>query len=239
MAAKLLSAAALGLTALMLTPGPARQAPPAFKAGTAAQAARAPSGWVAVGTLLEACSCAVPCPCNFGQNPSRDYCHTVYAYRLKTARYGAVTLDGLVFGGGEADKGPMGFLDTRATPEQKPALEKLAYAVFAHGGASATARKFETVHIIATDDGQRFRVKFGDRGGFEAAILFGRDHKRPIIVENNTTWPVDRFIKGKTSQFDYQDTLGNRLRLDGVNANLGEFHLSGGTAAMSSDAPGK
>jgi len=224
MLTKLTLASALALAVLMAALGLGRQTPAARK--IAAPAART-SGWSAVGTLLEACSCAVPCPCNFGQNPSRDYCHTVYAYRLKTARYAGVTLDGLVFGGGEADKGAMGFLDSRATPEQKPALEKLALAVFAQGGASAGARKFETVRIVATDDGKRFRLGFGGRGGFEAGILFGRDNKRPIIVENNTTWPVDRFIKGKTSQFDYQDALGNHIQLEGVNANIGEFHLSG------------
>src|ERR1041385_507056 len=76
-------------------------------AGTPQKAAE----WSAVGTLLEACSCSVPCTCNFGQGPNRSYCHTVYAYRLKTGSYGGVTLDGLAFGGGEADKGAIGYLD--------------------------------------------------------------------------------------------------------------------------------
>ena len=40
-------------------------------------------------------------------------------------------MDGLVFGGGEADKGAFGFLDARATSAQKVALQKLAMAVFA------------------------------------------------------------------------------------------------------------
>jgi hypothetical protein len=218
-------AALLGV--LMLS-GPVQEAgKPASK--PAASATRAAGEWEAAGTLLEACSCSVPCPCNFGQGPTGGSCHTVYAYRLKTASYDGVTLDGLVFGGGEASRGAAGFLDSRATAAQRPALEKLARAVFAQGGASGGARMFETVAIAATDDGRRFRVRFGERGGFEADILFGRDRKRPIVVENNTTWPVDRFIKGKTTQFVYQDTLGNRLRLDGVNANLGEFKLSGRT----------
>jgi hypothetical protein len=183
--------------------------------------------WEASGTLLEACSCSVPCPCNFGQGPTGGSCHTVYAYRLKTARFGGATLDGLAFGGGEADRGAMGFLDSRATPEQRAALEKLALAVFAKGGASGGPRKFETVKIVATDDAKRFHAAFGERGGFDADILFGRDRTHPIVVENNTTWPVARFVKGKTTRFEYQDGLGNRLRLDGVNANIGEFHLSG------------
>jgi hypothetical protein len=195
----------------------------------AASPAKARAGWEASGTMIEACSCGVPCPCNFAQSPTGGYCHTVYAYRLKSGRYGSVTLDGLIFGGGEAGKGAMGFLDSRATPEQKTALEKLAYAVFAHGGPAAGPRPFESVAITAVDESRRFGVEFGPRGGFEADILFGRDRKRPITVDNNTTWPVERFIKGKTTKFSYQDSLGNRLKLDGVNANIGEFHLSDAT----------
>src|SRR5580658_3284695 len=90
--------------------------------------------WEASGTLFEACSCAVPCPCNFRQSPSRGYCYTVYAYRLKSAHFGAMKLDGLVLGGGEADKEPIGFLDSRAVGDRRAALEKLALAVFGKGG---------------------------------------------------------------------------------------------------------
>ena len=185
-----------------------------------------PGEWAAVGTLLEACSCSVPCPCNFGQGPSRSYCHTVYAYRLKSGNYGAVALDGLIFGGGEADKAPVGFLDSRATAQQKPALEKLALAVFGQGGASGGPRRFEAARITAKDDARRMEVEFGQSGGFEAKLLIGRDGKSPIVVENNTTWPVSRFIKAKTTRFTYQDSAGNRLKLDGVNANIGQFNLS-------------
>ncbi len=216
----------LGLLAMTVAPVLGGRAPAKAADGSPAPGLRVQAKWEAAGTLFEACSCSVPCPCNFGQEPTRGTCHTVYAYRLKTGRYGSVTLDGLAFGGGEAEKGAMGFLDSSATPEQKPALEKLAIAVFARGGASSGVRKFESVRIGLLDDSKRFRVGFGESGGFEADILFGRDPKRPIIVENNTTWPVARFIKGKTTRFAYQDAMGNRLRYDGVNANLGEFRLS-------------
>ncbi len=181
--------------------------------------------WMAKGTLFEACSCHVPCPCNFGQSPSNGSCNTIYAYRLKTARYGGVTLDGLIFGGGEAASGAMGFVDGRATAAQRPLLEKLALAVFGKGGASGGPRKFVSATLVATDTPTQFQLSFGDSGGFAANVLIGADGKNPIIVENNTTWPVHRFIKGKTSSFDYHDTLGNRLKYDGVNANLGEFDL--------------
>ena len=212
---------------LAVAPGLGQNTTNSPKTAQVVQAAKPQAGWEAAGTLLEACSCGVPCPCNFGQSPSNDYCHTVYAYRLKSGHYLGVKLDGLIFGGGEADKGVMGFLDSRATAEQKPALEKLAQVVFSQGGASAGPRRFETARITATDNASHLRVEFGESGGFDADILFGRDRKRPIIVENNTTWPVPRFVKAKTTHFAYQDSTGNRLRLDGVNANIGEFRLAG------------
>ena len=201
------------------------------QAGNAPRQAEAKQAgeWTAKGTLFEACSCSVPCPCNFGQPPSRGFCHTVYAYRLKTARYNGVVLDGLVFGGGEGDKGAMGFVDARATPAQRSTLEKLAMAVFGKGGASSGARSFTTVKLVVEDNPAKFRLDFGDSGGFSADVLIGADGKNPIIVENNTTWPVRRFIKGKTTRFAYKDALGNKLQYDGVNANLGEFSLSGST----------
>ncbi len=196
----------------------------------------APPLWLASGTLLEVCSCSVPCPCNFGQGPSNDYCHTVYIYRLKTARYDGVTLDGLAFGGGEADKGAMGYLDERAKPAQRAALEKLALAVFGKGGASSGARTFTWTKIVAEDDPRHFKMGFGETSAIAANILLGRDGKNPIVVENNTTWPVHRFIKGKTTRFDYKDSLGNALHYDGVNANLGEFKLSS-AATTPADKP--
>ena len=200
---------------------------------------RPPLNWSATGTLLEACSCAVPCPCNFGESPTMGYCHTVYAYKLKKATYNGVTLDGLVFGGGEAEKGAMGYLDSRATPAQTKALEELAKAVFAKGGASGGTRKFIPTRITTTQTKQDFSVKFGESGGFAADLILGADGKTPIIVENNVTWPVKRFSKGKTTSFRYQDGAGNRIEREGVNANLGEFSLNGGASSAKAGKTGK
>ncbi len=193
--------------------------------------------WQATGTLLEVCSCSVPCPCNFGQPPSNDFCHTVYAYRLKTARYAGVNLDGLVFGGGEAEKGAMGYLDARAAPTQRAALEKLALAVFSKGGASSGGRAFTWTTIVAESDPRHFKIGFGDTSAIAADILIGRDGRNPIIVENNTTWPVPRFIKAKTTRFDYKDRLGNTLHYEGVNANLGDFKLTSDQTVASTAKP--
>src|SRR5690348_6189415 len=98
MGAKLVRAGGLLLVSLVLLHGVEQRASRAAASCGSPQRENATKGWAADGTLLEACSCSVPCPCNFGQGPSRSYCHTIYAYRLKSARYEGVTLDGLVFG---------------------------------------------------------------------------------------------------------------------------------------------
>ncbi len=231
--------AAVGLTGMMSGAASAHaQTPNAATPTRPKSGARLPTGWEAKGTLFEACSCSVPCPCNFGQPPTRGFCHTVYAYRLKTAHYEGVVLDGLAFGGGEGTQGAMGFVDARAAAVQRPALEKLALAVFGKGGASGGPRKFVSARLEAADTPGQFRLNLGDAGGFAADILIGADGKNPIIVENNTTWPVRRFIKGKTTRFDYKDALGNNLHFEGVNANLGEFSLSSGASGMTGKAGG-
>ena len=206
--------------------------------GTLKESPKNNATWEAKGTLFEACSCSVPCPCNFGQSPTQGFCHTIYAYRLKTARYGNMVLDGLVFGGGEGPQGAAGFVDARATATQRPILEKMALAVFGKGGASGGPRKFTPARLALDDTGNQFHVEFGAAGGFAADVLIGADGKNPIIVENNTTWPVRRFIKGKTTRFDYKDALGNNLHYDGVNANLGEFTLAGSLGSGGSAAKG-
>lgn len=183
--------------------------------------------WQAEGQLLESCTCNVPCPCNFGQPPSHNSCNALFVYRLDHAHYGPIVLDGLSFGGCDGPKSAVGYLDSRATPEQQAALKQLAEAVFAKGGPWAGQRKWIIASITTEITPRLFRIQFGEAGGFQAQILIGRDGKNPIVVENNTTWPVMRFAKGKTTQMSYRDTLGNQMQYQNVNANLGHFVLEG------------
>src|SRR5579875_2990895 len=169
--------------------------------------------WQAEGQLLESCTCNVPCPCNFGQPPSHGSCNALFVYRLAHAHYGP--------------KSAVGYLDSRATSEQQAALKQLAKAVFAKGGPWSGRRKWISVPITTEITPHLFRVQLGDAGGFQAQILIGRDGKNPIVVENNVTWPVMRFTKGKTTQMSYHDIFGNQMQYQNVNANLGHFTLEG------------
>jgi hypothetical protein len=154
--------------------------------------------WSASGTLLESCTCAVPCTCNFGEGPSpHPYCHAVFAYRLEKASWNGTDLSGLIVGGADGPKGIIGFLDERATPNQRPALEKLARAVMAQGGPAGGPRKFIASQITHAVEGNNLRLEIPGHGGFVATVIVGRDGRSPVVVENNTVWPIPRAIKGK------------------------------------------
>lgn len=183
--------------------------------------------WSATGVLLESCTCAVPCTCNFGEGPSPNhYCHAVYAYKLEKAQWDGVDLSGLVVGGADGPKGNAGYLDARATPAQRPALEKLTYALFQQGGPASGKRQFVTLNIVHEVKDNDLKLNYPGRGGFTAKVIIGRDGKSPVVVENNTIWPIPRAIKGK-SQLSYKDTTAGEITGDGVNANYGTFSLQG------------
>lgn len=184
--------------------------------------------WIAEGTLLEACTCAVPCTCNFGQGPSpHNYCHAVYAYKLDKGAWNGVNVSGLIFGGADGPRGNIGFVDERATPAQSAVLEKLARVVFAKGGPAVGARTFLPARIRHQVDDHNLRLDIAGHGGFAARVIVGYDGKTPVVVENNTVWPIRRAIKAATHPLRYRDAHAGELRGENTNANYGAFAFTG------------
>ena len=236
------SVAVLALAAFAARWGAAASEPPRGAPVTVRQAAPAPSGantWRAAGTLLESCTCAVPCSCNFGEGPSpHSYCHAVYGYKLDPGSvWGTTDLSGLVVGGADGPKGSVGFLDERATPAQRGALEKLARQIFAQGGPAGGVRPWVSVPIAHQVNGNDLRLDLGKMGGFRARVIMGRDGRLPVVVENNTVWPIPRAIKAKALPLSFQDARVGSIRGDGSNANYGAFSFSGRIAAGAAAAP--
>lgn len=189
-----------------------------------AQTPPAAPKWSASGTLLESCTCAVPCTCNFGQGPSPHmYCYAVYAYRLEKASWNGTDLSGLVIAGADGPKGTAGFVDARATPAQRPALEGLGRALFAQGGPSGAPSHWIPAAITHEVKGNELHLEVAGHGGFAAHVLIGRDGKTPIVVENNTIWPMKRATKGKSTRLSFDDTAAGTIKGDGTNANYGAF----------------
>src|SRR6476660_5818255 len=88
------------------------------------------TAWRMRGDVMEACSCATACPCNFGSNPTQVPCDAVLGWRVLDGQYGSVRLDGLNVVAYARIPGPvfegnwtMGvYLDERASPQQVEAL---------------------------------------------------------------------------------------------------------------------
>lgn len=187
----------------------------------------APVSWSAAGTLLESCTCAVPCTCNFGQGPSpKDTCNAVFAYRLEKASWDGIDLSGLVIAGADGPKGTAGFIDDRATAAQRPALEKLGAKLFAQGGPARIPKEWTPIALTHEVKGGVLHLAIGDKGGFTARILMGRDGKSPIVVENNLTWPIPRATKGISSTLSFQDDKAGSFSGEKTNANYGSFSFS-------------
>jgi len=53
------------------------------------------TSWRMRGDVMEACSCATTCPCNFGSDPTPLPCEVVIGWRIEDGNYGNTRLDGL------------------------------------------------------------------------------------------------------------------------------------------------
>ena len=213
--------------------------------------------WHIKGQLSEACTCNVPCTCNFGERPSpHEFCYAMWSYWVQEGSWEQIKLNDLRIGGVDGPGGILGLLDARADATQRTAMENIWHALsgrmlclmrlwpFKAGGTEPgpdrPARQssiirtlyaerqflgFEYVQIDQTITRQGSRLTFPDRGGFEAAYIFGRDPTQPLTVTNIVSWPIPVSIKGKTIFLKYKDKF-NQLDYQGTNANQGHFDLS-------------
>ena len=91
--------------------------------------------WHVVGDWFDVCRCDIPCPCEFAQAPTDNYCEAVLTWHIREGHYGDVPLDGLSLiavsafegnlwaGETKADLGL--FIDERADENQREALQQI------------------------------------------------------------------------------------------------------------------
>ena len=198
----------------------------AVAAGTADQPV---THWEIAGDLTEACSCAVPCTCNFREAPSpHHYCWTVFGLNIERGYYGEGKLDGLHLAAAHGRKSAVWYFDDQATPAQADALKAVAEALHWHTGSPI---HFETVRITQVVGEKGNSLEVSGHGGFDADYIIGLDGKTPVVVENNSTWNIGRSIKGKVKKLKYRDHYGNKFEFEGVNSNQGKFDWTDQTPA--------
>jgi hypothetical protein len=189
--------------------------------------------WKITGALTEACTCSVPCSCNFGEGPSpHSYCYPFYSYHIRKGNYGDVVLDDLHFGSADLRGGRHMFMDERANAQQREALRIIMARVVERVSAEDSERKAkelaEEIEYVAIEQ------QYGDRknllrvagfGEFAADYVMGLDKSSPVVVRNNTTWRIQDAIKAKTST--YKVKVGRDVvDTKDTNSNQGDFEYS-------------
>ena len=198
-----------------------------YRSTASEEITRADERWHIKGALSEACTCNVPCTCNFGQGPSpHSYCYSIYAYEITEGNFGDVKLDGLRFGAIDAAKGDTIYLDSRAEGKQREALEAVARKVMRVDGDRMGRSKLLGIQYVKIEqqyDDRHDALDLGTAGSFKTDYIMGRDKTKPVLVVNNTEWAIHEAIKGKTSVFTIKDQYGNRYSARGTNSNHGDF----------------
>lgn len=196
-----------------------------FSAGAFAAEVPAPKPWHITGELAEACTCHVPCTCEFGQGPSPEsHCHAVVTMSIEKGSLGSIPLDGLKLGFAWASKGVAIYIDAKSTPEQEAALRGVVGRIAEVSGWKPNLVAKAAITQTITPEAVSSRL--GDAGGFDAEMLIGLDGKTPVVVENNGDLNVPRLEKGKTKSVDYHDALGNVIKTSATNSSRGRFDWS-------------
>lgn len=91
--------------------------------------------WHVVGDWFDVCRCDIPCPCEFAQAPTDNWCEGVLAWHIREGHYGDVRLDGLSLialgafegniWGGETKTDIGLFIDEQADESQREALQMI------------------------------------------------------------------------------------------------------------------
>lgn len=205
-------------------------------ARVAAQSSQTPpasNSWMIEGGLTEACTCSVPCTCNFGEGPSpHDYCYALYSYDIRKGAYNNVTLDGLRFGATDLKKGRTFFIDEHANELQRDALRVIIARVIertspetALAKGKELSKEVRYANITQTYDNRRNHLEVKGVGEFSADYIMGLDKTQPVVVRNNTTWRILDAIKAKTS--DFRVRVGkDSINTKSTNSNQGDFRYS-------------
>lgn len=198
--------------------------------------------WKITGQLEEACTCNAACPCWFDSKPTQETCGGHQVLFIEKGRYGNVPLAGLAIANtvqspeGKTMMGSVGkwnfsylYVDAKATPEQRHALEEIGKAVLPFGASPKT--KIRYVPITRTVRGNEHDITIGKIGTFHGHLLAGGLGGAPKIVNPPGADPIHHeYQQGKTTKFTYSDA-GQSWDTKNSNYMLGSFSVDSGQYA--------
>lgn len=196
--------------------------------------------WRISGDLSEACTCDVPCACNFGQAPApHAFCWALASLEIEQGHYGKTKLDGLKLATASAKNGTVWYVSNSATPEQVKALEMITKQIRGklmdyYRGVDPKILEdpqfkdlgLKKINIVQDMTANSHSIRLGELGGFQSDYLIGIDGKTPIKMMNNWSWNITENIKAKAKRLYYKDEFGNEFDMADRNANQGRFDWS-------------
>jgi hypothetical protein len=190
--------------------------------------------WKITGQLEEACSCDAACPCWFGSKPTKMTCSGGQVLFIEKGNYGNVKLDGLTVA--NMSQSPAGrtmmesfgdwnfsynYIDEKATPEQRKALEAIAAQVLVPGASKKTETRY--VPIARKIDGKEHQITLGEYGTFYGHLIEGGLGGSPKVVNPPGADPIHHeYAQGHTSKMTYNDAEQN-WSWDNSNYMFGTF----------------
>lgn len=175
--------------------------------------------WKITGQLEEACSCNAACPCWFDSKPTRMTCGGSQVLFIQKGNYGNVKLDGLAianYAESPEDRTMMdsfgkwkfstNYIDEKANPEQRKALEAIAAIVLPSNNASAN---FRTAYVPITRkiEGKDHIITIGTVATFTGHLVEGGLGGSSKITDPPGADPIHhQYTQGKTTKLTYTDS---------------------------------
>jgi len=194
------------------------------------------AGWRIAGEFAEACTCAAACPCWFGSKPTRMKCGGGEALFIEKGHYGKVALDGLAvasIGQSPAGQSMMDsfgnwefahiYVDERATPEQRKALEAIMRTIRGPASKNMEVRYVPLTHTVK--DGIH-TVHLGNHGSFSGKLHEGGLGGHSTIINPAGADPLRKeYHQGHTMSLKYTDA-GQNWDLSDTNFMHHKFEIT-------------
>src|SRR5437764_3052577 len=191
--------------------------------------------WKITGQLEEACSCNAACPCWFDSKPTRATCGGNQVLFIQKGTYGNVKLDGLAvanYAQSPENQTMMdsfgkwnfstNYIDEKANPEQRKALEAIAAIVLPSNNGS---KNFKTVYAPITRkiEGKDHIITIGHVATFTGHLVEGGlGGSSRINKPSGADTVTAQYAQGKTTKMTYNDSDQN-WDWTGTNYMLGTF----------------
>ncbi len=207
--------------------------------GISAQGADQPKDktpWKITGQLEEACSCDAACPCWFNSKPTKMTCGGGQVLFIQKGNYGNVKLDGLAIASmGQSPEGQTmmesygnwnfayNYIDEKATPEQRKALEAISAKVLDPGASKKTQTRY--VPITRKIEGKEHQITLGQYGTFHGHLIEGGLGGSTKIMNPPGADPLhQQYEQGRTTKMTYNDADQN-WSWNNSNYMLGTFNV--------------